>query len=155
MDAIPGQKTKIPQAACVQPKKPKTNTKGHAFHIAKHILQAYMHMRCFTWQWLHARLKTKAWWLSVAPWTVAHRLLCPWNFPGKNTGMGLHFLLQGIFPTRGSNLSLLQLQHRQVKFPISTTWESPSYSRNLVNANCVAQSIKKRNIKESVCEEVL
>ena len=29
------------------------------------------------------------------------RLLCPWNFPGKNTGEGCHFLLQGIFPTQG------------------------------------------------------
>ena len=28
------------------------------------------------------------------------RLLCPWDFPGKNTGVGCHFLLQGIFPTR-------------------------------------------------------
>ena len=32
------------------------------------------------------------------------RLLCPWNFPGKNTGVGCHFLLQGIFPTQGLNL---------------------------------------------------
>ena len=30
-----------------------------------------------------------------------------WNFPGKNTGQGCHFLLQGIFPTQGSNLGLL------------------------------------------------
>ena len=29
------------------------------------------------------------------PWTAA-RLLCPWDFPGKNTGVGYHFLLQGI-----------------------------------------------------------
>ena len=35
------------------------------------------------------------------------RLLCPWDFPGKNTGVGCHFLLQGIFPTQGSNPSLL------------------------------------------------
>ena len=27
--------------------------------------------------------------------------LCPWNFPGKNTGVGYHFLLQRIFPTQG------------------------------------------------------
>ena len=27
-------------------------------------------------------------------------LLCPWNFPGKNTGVGCHVLLQGIFLTR-------------------------------------------------------
>ena len=29
------------------------------------------------------------------------RLLHPWNFPGKSTGVGCHFLLQGIFPTPG------------------------------------------------------
>ena len=36
------------------------------------------------------------------------KLLCPWNSPGKHTGVGCHFLLQGIFPTQGSNLGLLQ-----------------------------------------------
>ena len=35
------------------------------------------------------------------------RLLCPWNSPGKNTGVGCHFLLQGIFLTQGSYLHLL------------------------------------------------
>ena len=34
----------------------------------------------------------------------------PWDFPGKNTGMGCHFLLEGIFPTQGSNLRLLHWQ---------------------------------------------
>ena len=34
------------------------------------------------------------------------RLLCPWNFLGKNTGVGCHFLLQDIFWTQGSNLCL-------------------------------------------------
>ena len=34
------------------------------------------------------------------------RLLCPWDSPGKNTGVGCHALLQEIFPTQGSNLSL-------------------------------------------------
>ena len=34
------------------------------------------------------------------------RLLCPWDFPGKNAGVGCHFLLQEIFPTRGLNLCL-------------------------------------------------
>ena len=37
------------------------------------------------------------------------RLLCPWNSLGKNTGVGCHFLLQGIFPTQGLNLCLLHL----------------------------------------------
>ena len=34
-------------------------------------------------------------------------LLCPWNSPGKNTGVGSHSLLQGIFLTQGSNQGLL------------------------------------------------
>ena len=38
-------------------------------------------------------------------------LLCPWNFSGKNMSMGCCFLLQGIFPTQGSNPSLLCLLH--------------------------------------------
>ena len=33
--------------------------------------------------------------------------LCPWDFPGRNTQVGCYFLLQGNFPTRGSNLYLL------------------------------------------------
>ena len=53
--------------------------------------------------------------MSDALWlhgTVAC-LLCLWNFPGKNTGVGCHFLLQGIFPTQGLNQSLLCLLHWQ------------------------------------------
>ena len=30
------------------------------------------------------------------------RLFCPWDSPGKNTGVGCHALLQGIFPAQGS-----------------------------------------------------
>ena len=42
------------------------------------------------------------------------RLLCPWDFPEKNTGVGTHFLLQGIFPTQGSNSNLQGFPHQQV-----------------------------------------
>ena len=38
------------------------------------------------------------------------RLLCPWDSPGKNTGVDCHALLQGIFPTQGLNLCLLHWQ---------------------------------------------
>ena len=37
------------------------------------------------------------------------RLFCSWDFPGNNTGVGCHFLLQGIFRTQGQNLHLLRL----------------------------------------------
>ena len=45
------------------------------------------------------------------------RLLCSWNSPGKNTGVGSHSLLQEIFPTQGSNLGLLHC--RQIPYPLS------------------------------------
>ena len=56
------------------------------------------------WKWkclLVSRVR-----LFVTPWTVAHQALCPRNSPGKNTGVGCHFLLQGIFLTQGLNLGL-------------------------------------------------
>ena len=43
------------------------------------------------------------------------RLLCPWNSPGKNTGVGYHTLLQGIFPTQGLNPGLLHYSIRDNK----------------------------------------
>ena len=42
------------------------------------------------------------------------RLLCPWDSPGKNTGVGCHALFQGIFLTQGSNSHLSCLLHWQV-----------------------------------------
>ena len=39
--------------------------------------------------------------------------LCPWDSPGKNTGVGCRALLQGIFPTHGSHLYLRCLLHWQ------------------------------------------
>ena len=44
------------------------------------------------------------------PQTVASQALYPWRFPGKTTGVGCHFLLQGIFQTQGSNPCLLHWQ---------------------------------------------
>ena len=35
-----------------------------------------------------------------------HGLYSPWNSPGQNTGVGSHSLLQGLFPTQGSNPGL-------------------------------------------------
>ena len=55
-------------------------------------------------------------WCSVMSDSLQHcgrwpaRLLCPWDVPGKNTEVGYHFLLQGIFLTQGWNLHLLNWQ---------------------------------------------
>ena len=51
--------------------------------------------------------------LFATPWTVACQDLCPHNFLGMSIGVSCHFLVQGIFPTQGSNLLLLCLLHWQ------------------------------------------
>ena len=48
---------------------------------------------CLTLLWHHELQRT--------------RLLCPWDFPGENPGVGCHFLLQGIVPTQESNRGLV------------------------------------------------
>ena len=57
------------------------------------------------------------------------KLLCPWNFPGKNTGVGCHFLLQRIFQIQESSLCLLHLLHLEGGFLTNcTTRETPFMS---------------------------
>ena len=51
------------------------------------------------------------------------RLLCPWDSPGKNTGVGRHAFLQGIFlPIQGSNLGLLHCR----QFPLCLSHQGSS-----------------------------
>ena len=58
--------------------------------------------------------------LFAALWTVAHRLLCAWSSPGKNTGVGSHFLLKRVFLTQGLNLGLLHCR----RFTVLATREA-------------------------------
>ena len=44
--------------------------------------------------------------ISATPWTAAHQAPLSVGFPRQVTGVGCHFLLQGIFPTQRSNASL-------------------------------------------------
>ena len=73
------------------------------------------------------------------PLTVAHQALCPWDFPGKNTGMGCHFFLQGIFPTQGWNSCLLLPSFRSPPDVLTTgdsTWTCRKEVRTtLINNN--------------------
>ena len=86
--------------------------------------------------------------LFVTPWTVAYQLLHPWNFPGKNTGVGCHFLLQGIFPTQGSNLGLLHC--RQTVYYLSHLG-SPKLSPKCIPQflPCIRQRSRKFYISKS------
>ena len=51
--------------------------------------------------------------LLATPWTVARQAPLSEELSRKNTGVGCHSLLQGIFPTQGLNLCLLCLLHQQ------------------------------------------
>ena len=46
------------------------------------------------------------WVFSLLPYVGGSKWCCPWNFLGKNTGMGCQSLFQGIFPTQGLNPGL-------------------------------------------------
>ena len=50
--------------------------------------------------------------------------LCSWNFPGKNTGVGCHFLLQGLFPTQGLNHVFCIFSPGRLILYHCATWEA-------------------------------
>ena len=69
--------------------------------------------------------------LFVAPWTIQPtRLLCPLDFPSKNTGVGCHCLFQGIFPTQGSDLFLESPALQLDSLPLVPPGK-PKYSINM------------------------
>ena len=66
------------------------------------------------WKW---KVKVKSFSrvrLLATPWTAAHRLLCPWDFPGKSTGVGCHCLLPYLLSHQGN---MLDVKH--VKKPVA------------------------------------
>ena len=59
------------------------------------------------WQFCHCRMSAPCWQaICLSPHSLANtqNILHPWDFPGKSTGAGCHFLLQGTFPTQESAL---------------------------------------------------
>ena len=84
-------------------------------HICR-IFKIICHLKGQKWtpKWNFFFKSLSAVQLCVTPWTAAHQLFCPWNFPGKNTGVGSHSFLQGIFLTQEQNLGLLQC--RQIPY---------------------------------------
>ena len=61
-------------------------------------------------------------WFFATPWTVVCQALLSWDFPGKDTGVGSHYLLQGIFLTQGLNLGLLHC--RQILYHLGHRFSS-------------------------------
>ena len=84
-------------------------------------------------------------WYSDSERSLTHDI---WDFPAKNTGVGCHFLLQGIFPTQGSNLCLLHF--RQILYHLSLQGRAltltPPLSSTWVFIFLFNLKIKKKNI---------
>ena len=119
--------------------------------------------------------------MSTSPWVSdslqphgqqSASLLCPWNFPGKNVGVGHHFLLQGFFPTQGSNLHLLQGQVDFFFLPLShlgslklcvngtqNSWRYPGDPESLEfrtgHCNKLWRNPKTTSISSSFCSNFL
>ena len=72
-----------------------------------------------------ARLFATSW---IVAWT---KLLYPWDFQGMHTGMGCHFLLQGIFPTQGLNPGLSYC--RQTLYHLSHQGSLPGLPPKITN----------------------
>ena len=79
--------------------------------------------------------------LNPVDCTQPTRLLCPWNSPCKNTGVGCHFLFQGIFPIQGSNPHLQCLLPQQAVLYHWATQEAPSLSYLLMILKNVISSV--------------
>ena len=63
-----------------------------------------------------------------------HRVLCPWNSPGKNTIVGCHALFQVIFPTQGSNPGLPHCGHILYLLSHQEAQENGSYQNSTLLA---------------------
>ena len=64
------------------------------------------------------------------------RILCPWDFPGKDSGVGCHFLLQGIFPTQTSNLCPLRWQEASLPLDRGSPVRVPTTCSCSVTKSC-------------------
>ena len=96
----------------------------------------------------------EAWWAAVygvaqsrtwLKWCSSSRLLCPWNSPGKNIGVGSHSLLQGIFATQGSNPGLLYC--RQILYCLSQSPEELNTACSPEMAKCLPNIVYPEQCK--------
>ena len=89
--------------------------------------------------------------LFATLWTIT-RLLCPWDSPGKHTGVDCHFLLQRIFLTQRSNPHLLHC--RQILCCLShqgSHTSSMMHKQQIVRSPCVYFFPRKWLSSASIC----
>ena len=77
------------------------------------------------------------------------KLPCPWDFLGKNAGVGCHFLFQGIFPTQDWNPSLLYLLNWQADSLPPYHLGSPIHTHTHTHTHIYSHTCKKTEFKPS------
>ena len=86
------------------------------------------------WEFRKLEISSPGWavskWKSLSYPILCNSFICPWNSPGKNIGVGYHSLLQGIFPTQGSNPGLLLCRQILYHLSLCPLWESIQQSPN-------------------------
>ena len=91
-----------------------------------------------------------------------HGLYSPWNSPGQNTGVVSLSLLQGIFPTQGSNPGLLhfkwilyQLSHKgSPRIWVAYSFSSSIETLILPDGNFISKSKYKKHFKRTILTNV-
>ena len=131
-----------------------SKSKIHMILYSK-LSQNYL-LYCFMCVYVCMRSPFSCVWLFATLWTVACQALGPWYSSGKNTWIGCHAFLQGIFPTQGLNLCLLCLLHLASGFfTTESTWEALVFfqqlprqlilkNRKIINGNLPVNRCSKR-----------
>ena len=90
------------------------------------------------------------------------RILCPWNFPSKNTGVGCHFLLQGSFHTQGSNPGLLHCMQVLYHLSHQGRWKvgGENYVPRMLNHKLLTHTISLsepmiKSMCQTLCQVIL
>ena len=123
--------------------------------LTLHSLVHVCVLNCFS----HVQLYATLWTIQPA------QFLCPWDSPGKNTGVGCHALLWGILPTQGPNLFLLHFLHWQegslslappgkprTQASLGLTSANQLALKDTMYANCVLFNIQLVSVSQTLPE---
>ena len=92
--------------------------------------------------------------LCVTPWPVAHQASLSMGFSTKNTGVGCRDLLQGIFPSQGSNPRLLHLLNwRADSLPLVPPGKHAYVFENKQNTSCETPGWMNHKLESKDCRK--
>ena len=109
------------------------------YNIYEQKLSAFrLIVSSLNWKW------QRKWFSRVWLFVTAYS---PWNSLGQNTGVGSHFLLEGIFPTQGSNSGLLHC--KQILYHLS--YQGSPWDKILPSLLCLSFSDGKTEAERENC----